>query len=97
VAHPQIPWASIGGKDFTLYYDYDRQNLSCLDADGKVEWFKRRMEFVFLEPLKALYGGKTPAHRALSDFLIGVGTFFEDVKAARRADFLRRFDYLYPP
>jgi hypothetical protein len=55
------------------------------------------MEFVFLEPLKALYGGKTPAHRALSDFLIGVGTFFEDVKAARRADFLRRFDYLYPP
>lgn len=22
----QIPWASIGGKDFTLYYDYDRQN-----------------------------------------------------------------------
>lgn len=214
MAHPQIPWASIGGQDFTLYYDYDRQNLSCLDADGKVEWFKRRMEFVFLEPLKALYGGKTPAYRALnstksgdlparsfviptfsvllngiealgsflttssknharfyafietymkawdrslpnspypdlhnvkeilwehfrngiahgfrieggglgneansvtdgwqvvdgrfqigphrffSDFLVGVGTFFKDVKAARRAHFLRRFDCLYPP
>lgn len=213
MGHTQIVWASIGGKDLTLYYDYDRQNLSCLDADGKVEWFRRRVEFVFLEPLKTLYGGKTPAHRALNstksgdlparsfviptfsvllngiealgsflttsttnhvrfyafvetymkawdrslpnspyprlhnvkeilwehfrngithgfrieggglgneansatdgwqvvdgrfqigphrffnDFLAGVEAFFIDIKAARRADFLRRFDYLYP-
>jgi len=35
-------------------------------------------------------------HRFFNDFLAGVEAFFIDIKAARRADFLRRFDYLYP-
>jgi len=69
VAHPQIVRAHIEGKDFTLYYDYDQLRdgkLSRLTDDGKIEWFRLRMNFVFLEPLCRLYQGKTPAYRALN-------------------------------
>ena len=69
MAHPQIVRAHIEGKDFTLYYDYDQLRdgkLSRLTDDGKIEWFRLRMNFVFLEPLCRLYQGKTPAYRALN-------------------------------
>ncbi len=69
MAHPQVARAHIEGKDFTLYYDYDQLRdgkLSQLTDDGKIEWFRRRMDFVFLEPLSRLYQGKTPAYRALN-------------------------------
>jgi hypothetical protein len=65
----QIIRARIEGIDFTLYYDYDQLRdgkITRLTDEGKIEWFRLRMEFVFLEPLKCLYGGKTPAHRALN-------------------------------
>ena len=69
MTHPQIVRRRIEGKDCTLHYDYDqidRRILSHLSPGGRVEWFEHRMQFVFLEPLKALYGGKTAAHRALN-------------------------------
>ena len=69
MAHHQIIRQRIEGKDCTLHYDYDQIDnriLSHLSPDGRVEWFEQRMQFVFLEPLKALYGGRTRAHRALN-------------------------------
>lgn len=69
MAHPQFTRAPIEGQDFTLYYDYDQLRhgkLAQLTDDGKIEWFRLRMNFVFLEPLSRLYQGKTPAYRALN-------------------------------
>ncbi len=69
MAHPQIVHAHIEGKDFTLNYDYDQLRdckLSELTDNGKIEWFRLRMKFVFLEPLSCLYQGKTTAYRALN-------------------------------
>lgn len=69
MGHPQIIRYRIEDVDFTLYYDYDQlrdRKLSRLTDDGKIEWFRRRMDFVSLEPLRALYGGRTPAYRALN-------------------------------
>jgi hypothetical protein len=67
--HPQIARITIEGIDFTLYFDYDQlrdSKLSRLTDPGRIEWFRCRMEFVFLEPLASLYAGKTPAYRALN-------------------------------
>src|SRR3989338_4130454 len=69
MAHPQIARAQINGQPFTLYYDYDQLRegkLSRLTDNEKIEWFRLRMNYVFLEPLKSLYGGRTPAYRALN-------------------------------
>jgi len=69
MAHSQIVRAEIEGIEFTLYYDYDQLRdgkLSRLDDEGKMKWFQLRMDFVFLEPMKCLYGGKTPAFRTLN-------------------------------
>jgi len=69
MAHPQIVRAEIEGIEFTLHYDYDELQggkLSRLTDDGKIEWFRLRMNYVFLEPLSCLYRGKTPAYRALN-------------------------------
>ena len=69
MAHPQIVRAEIEGIEFTLYYDYDQlqaRKLSQLTEDGEIEWFRLRVNYVFLEPLSCLYSGKTPAYRALN-------------------------------
>ena len=69
MSHPQVVRAVVDGIEFTLYYDYDQLQagkLSLLNDDGKIKWFRLRMNFVFLEPLRCLYGGKTPAYRALN-------------------------------
>jgi hypothetical protein len=69
MAHPQTARAWINGQPFTLYYDYDQLRdgkLSRLTDEEKLAWFRFRMDYVFLEPLKCLYGGKTPAYRALN-------------------------------
>lgn len=69
MAHPQFTRAHIEGHGFTLYYDYDQLRdgkLSQLTDDGKIEWFRLRTNFVFLEPLSRLYDGKTSAYRALN-------------------------------
>lgn len=68
-AHPQVARAEINGKPFTLYYDYDQlrdRKLSQLTEAEKIEWFRNRMNFVFLEPLRRLYGGKTTAYWELN-------------------------------
>lgn len=59
--HPQITRATIEGIDFTLNFDYDQLRdgkLHGLSEGGLIEWFRRRMRFVFLEPLSSLYGGR---------------------------------------
>ena len=69
MADPQIVRAHIEAKDFTLYYDYDQLRdgkLSLLTPDGKIEWFRLRMHFVFLEPIERLFTAKSPAYRELN-------------------------------
>jgi len=69
MADAQIARATISGIEFTLYYDYDElrdRKLSRLPDADKIEWFQRRMQYVFLEPLTRLYGGTTPGFRALN-------------------------------
>ncbi len=69
MAHPQIVRAHIEGKDFTLYYDYDQLRdgkLSPLTEGGKIDWFRLRMQFVFLAPIERLFTAKSPAYRELN-------------------------------
>jgi hypothetical protein len=69
MSHPQPARAEINGKPFTLYYDYDQLRdgkLTGLTEDEKIEWFRLRMNYVFLEPLTHLHRGKTPAFRDLN-------------------------------
>ena len=50
--------AIINEIDFTLFYDCDQlrdKKLSRLSDKGKIEWFAKRMEFVFLKPLTILF------------------------------------------
>ncbi len=71
--HPQIARAEINGVPFTLYYDYDQLKdgkLKRLSDDEKIEWFRLRMRFVFLEPLSRLYRGKTTAYRELNSLAL---------------------------
>lgn len=72
--HNQTHWGAINGQPFTLYYDYDQlwdNKLTLLSDDAKIEWFRLRMKFVFLEPLSRLYAGKAPAYRALNSTKAG--------------------------
>jgi hypothetical protein len=69
MAHTQIVRAHIEGKNFTLYYDYDQLrdgNLTHLSEDGKIDWLRLRMQFVFLEPIERLFTAKSPAYRELN-------------------------------
>jgi hypothetical protein len=63
-----MPRATIESKDFTLFYDYDQLRdgkLSQLTNDGKIEWFRLRMEMVFLEPLRRIFDRKSRAYLEL--------------------------------
>ncbi|MGZ3319150.1 MAG: hypothetical protein ACXU95_17905, partial [Isosphaeraceae bacterium] len=69
MAHPQIVRAHIEGNDFTLYYHYDQLRdgkLTRLSEDGRIDWFRYRMQFVFLEPIERLFTAKSPAYRELN-------------------------------
>jgi len=53
---------TIEGKTFTYFYDYDeleRQQVSNLSPSGKVKWFQRRVESLYLTPLRRLYDRST--------------------------------------
>lgn len=55
--------------NFTLYYDYGQlrsRRLYRLSPDGQIEWFRRRMTFVFLESLTLLYQADSRAFRDLN-------------------------------
>ena len=59
----------IEGIEFTLFYDYDQlrdKKLGSLTDDGKIEWFRLRMEMVFLEPLRRIFDKKSVAHLELN-------------------------------
>ena len=60
---------TIDGIMFTLYYNYDQirdHKLSLLSDTGKVVWFHRRMELVFLEPLRRFIDPNSIAHKELN-------------------------------
>jgi hypothetical protein len=55
--------------DFTLFYDYDQLQagkLSRLTDSGRIEWFRLRMECVYLEPLRRLFDISSKAFRELN-------------------------------
>jgi hypothetical protein len=59
----------IENDDFTLFYDYDElrdRKLGKLSDNGKIEWFRYRMEAVFLNPLRKLFDRGSPAHKELN-------------------------------
>ena len=60
--------AEIEGKQCTLFYDYDCANgvLSSLSDDGKIEWLQRRMNMVFLDPMKILVPLSSPGFALLN-------------------------------
>ena len=60
--------APIEGVDFTLFYDYDQlqdEKLSRLTDDGKITWFRLRMDCVFLEPLRRVFDTNSIVYREL--------------------------------
>lgn len=63
-----MPNATIEGHDCTLFYDYDcYQNgvLKKLSPNGKIEWLERRMNMIFLEPMKTLTDRNSDIFKAL--------------------------------
>ena len=59
------PFNEINGLTFTYYYDYDQlvnKNLTSLNDDQKIDWFKRRMYVVFLKPLSIVFDRNNPNH-----------------------------------
>lgn len=46
--------AVIDDQPLSLFVDYDRPRLLKLSDDGKLEYFRRRLQFVVLEPLAVL-------------------------------------------
>jgi len=59
----------IEDKEFTLFYDYDELRdgkLNLLSDGGKIEWFRYRMEAVFLSPLKKLFDRNSDVHKQLN-------------------------------
>lgn len=66
----------IEGIDFTLFYDYDQlgdPKLSRLSEFGKVEWFRRRLELLFLSPLELLYDKDSVLHRESPGMILIIG------------------------
>jgi len=56
--------AVIDGQSLSLFIDYDRARLAHLTTDGKIEYFRRRFDFLVLEPLTGLLEEQLmPAHR----------------------------------
>ena len=63
---------TIERKKFTLFYDYDRKKIQKLSDLGKKEWFKKRMEMVFLNPLSKIFDQKNnELNNSETFFLIG--------------------------
>jgi len=61
--------AKIGGKEFSLFYDYDQlrdKKLSQLSNNGKIKWFQLRTSAIFLEPLKRIFNRSSTAHQELN-------------------------------
>jgi len=59
----------IENDEFTLFYDYDELRdgkLSKLSPNGKIEWFKFRMEAVFLLPLCKLFNRASDTYKQLN-------------------------------
>jgi|GEM_PF-6652271 hypothetical protein len=47
--------AIIEEMDFSLLYDYDRLKLHKLSPEGKIKWFRLRMESLYIKPLGFIF------------------------------------------
>jgi hypothetical protein len=71
--------AQIEGMEFTLFYDYDQLQdgkLSRLTDAGKIDWFRMRMDCVFLDPLRSLFDVNSRAFRELNSDTEAPFTYF---------------------
>lgn len=57
---------AIEGYELTLFYDYDKATLPLLSSSGKTEWFKQRMESLFVIPMKKLFDTKSSVYAELN-------------------------------
>jgi len=60
--------AVIEGIEFTLFYDYDElrdRKLYKISDMGRIEWFERRMNAIFLEPLRRIFDRNARAYKEL--------------------------------
>ena len=65
-AIPDRGRVKIEGAIFSLLYDYDRDKLKALSDQGKIEWFKHRMRFLFINPVKTLWDRNSDAYRLIN-------------------------------
>jgi hypothetical protein len=56
----------IEGQTFSLLYDYDREKLKVLTDGGKIEWFKQRMEFIFINPIHLLWDRQSELYKKIN-------------------------------
>lgn len=59
---------NIEGHMCSLFMDYDKYPLNVLSqlSDyGKIEWLERRMNMIFLDPMRKIYNRKSIAHKEL--------------------------------
>ncbi len=56
----------IEGEKFSLLYDYDREKLKRLSDEGKIEWFKERMRFIFINPVRLLWDRSSELYKQVN-------------------------------
>jgi len=59
---------NIEGHLCSLFMDYDKYPvdiLSQLSDDGKIEWLEKRMNMIFLDPMRKIYNRNSVAHKEL--------------------------------
>lgn len=59
---------TIEGVGFTLFYDYDElrdRKLYAISELGRIEWLRKRMNVVFLEPLCRIFNLESKAYKEL--------------------------------
>jgi len=63
--------AMIENLEFSLFYDtdeLDKGNLYRLTERGQIEWFQKRIEAFFLEPLRRMFNTSSPAYKVLNSY-----------------------------
>ena len=59
---------NIEGHLFSMFMDYDKYPINILaqlSDDGKIEWLERRMNMIFLDPMRKIYNRNSIAHKEL--------------------------------
>jgi len=53
-------------EKFSLLYDYDREKLKKLSDEGKIKWFKSRMGFIFINPVRLLWDRSSEIYKQVN-------------------------------